>query len=164
MTHDAEYVQRVHDLAAEARGHLNHATLAVGSILYLSQDRLGTAVPVSDDAKRYRGLKVLAVFMVAVFVGTGSSGGVKMERQGTKAEVEIGLTSQAESKAAAGDFRGVLALAGEMNRGGYPASGAYWEGLAYANLGQRERAAQSFILAARYQHPWAAAALERVRR
>lgn len=48
----SEYAVRVHDLAADARGHQDRVTLALGSILYLSQEQVGKAIPVSPDARR----------------------------------------------------------------------------------------------------------------
>lgn len=164
MTLTPEYVQRVHDLAREARGHQDHVTVALGSILYLSQEQLGTAVPVSENAKRCwpRVGLLITIGLLSLAVGAGYSlGGKPMAK--TLAQSEIELVTAADTLAAAGDFAGVQRTAKEMNVLGLKSDGAYWEGVAHFNFGHKEEAAQFFILAHRYGHPLAAVALEKVR-
>ncbi len=86
-----------------------------------------------------------------------------MTRDMHGAKLEIELAGQADMLAKAGDFSGVFKVATEMNKNGLLAAGAYWEGIAYFNLAEPEKAAQSFIRSAEHGHPQGLLALAKVR-
>lgn len=155
MIPQAEYERQVHDLSLSAREHLTSLTLEVGSILYLSQVQQGTAIPTRQAVER-GWLRVVGLLVVCLAISASPY------REKPMAS-EIDLSMQCEMQSRMGNWSSILETAGEMNRAGQPASAAYWEGIAWLNLGQTEKSAQAFVLAGKYRHPLAEMALKKVR-
>lgn len=158
-----EFVEKAEELTDLQESTVRHANArasgrkqAVEELAKMGLDEHG--IPI----KKLGAILVLA-FAVSMVVGFSPATEVRPMAI-AKSDAEIALVTQADNQDAGKDYVGMLITADELTKSGLVAPGAYYEGLALYNSGQNEAAANSFIRAVRLGHPYAKAALAKVRR